>query len=799
MPSLSLLALVPVILSILINPTRGDSKLDAARLGTEYTSMPLYRTGAGTNVLTVGIGTPEVIVNLTCSTNVEFFIVAAEGCGNCVQDSNLFSVRDSSSLTTTRQALEHTFIYPTGSSDTLSIGGQTAEELLTDQRGDGTTPRPIALAARVQANDPGGNLNGDDVQLPDGTSGFWGMGIFQGTKSDSMIASMIDTDSGESLSSAASFTVGFDIYNTTTREDDAGTIHWGGVPVDSYLGTFNWFNANTSVAGSWGFKLDSMRMGRDVVDLSGYYGSLDPAFDQIYMPTAVAETFFSKVPNAERDRLDTTRWNIPCDSQIHLTFTIDDREYVVDPARLVQARDTSGRTCWSSVVAWQNGSIPEQQGEVRLGTPFMSGLYMALYYSDSEQYIGLAGKPNSVNGADIATRSDGHRNAKLAAILIGVLLGVLVLLLLFCYSRNRNSFQSVWYRAMRRQQRAQMNMVVRGATLPPPMMMPVPGTLPIVPPMMGPPVPPMMPMPIGGGMPPPGPTMMGRMLGPGGLPQGQGQAHGYQSVPPPYQPPISGGPTTTQAIQQQQHIPLLQNQRQQKNPAPIPQTVQQRPRGYYSPRPQTTSPSRSGLLPIRFRHESSDHSQSPHQSRREQKHRSPPASGESRVKWGNLGAHNSRSVRRSGLAVNEHGTWAENTGSLRSDGRQYVLNLGQPDQRGYGREADPAANGKQRRSAPATSIGQNQHVQNYSDGGVNAPSEGQGGGRGGNEKKRYFAWRPKSTSSGERGERRPVESPRKKEKRRSWFGYSDNRQGGWKDEERQRETERMVAGQGWAR
>ena len=67
--------------------------------------------------------------------------------------------------------------------------------------------------------------------------------------------------------------------------------------------------------------------------------------------------------------------NIPCNTNISMTVTLGGHEYNVAASELVQPRDRAGRTCWSSLVAWENASLPEQQGEIRLGTPFLSGVY----------------------------------------------------------------------------------------------------------------------------------------------------------------------------------------------------------------------------------------------------------------------------------------------------------------------------------------------------------------------------------------------------------------------------------------
>jgi hypothetical protein len=51
----------------------GDTAEDNSRLGEFYTAIPLYRSGAGTNVVSVGLGTPAQQLNLTaCEPGVLF-------------------------------------------------------------------------------------------------------------------------------------------------------------------------------------------------------------------------------------------------------------------------------------------------------------------------------------------------------------------------------------------------------------------------------------------------------------------------------------------------------------------------------------------------------------------------------------------------------------------------------------------------------------------------------------------------------------------------------------------------------
>ncbi|WRT64341.1 uncharacterized protein IL334_001273 [Kwoniella shivajii] len=712
-----LLFLTLPLLSNLLPQVRGDAKLDTTRIGSEYTSMPLYRSGAGTNVLDVSVGTPGTEMRLTCSTNVDFFIVAATGCESCIENTNLFPTTQSQSLSVSEQDIAYVFDYPTGSSNTMSISGRLGTDIISDERGDQATARPMILASSIQTNDPSAKMDGVDLKLNDGTAGFWGMGIYQEKKSNSIIPSLITSDNDGSTEQLSAFTVGFQINNYSTNSDDlAGTVHWGAVPADVYEGNFNWLSVNSSLGGSWGFDVDRLRIGGEVIDLETHFGTVDPGFDSIFVPTNIAEKIFSKVNGATRDAVDTTRWNVPCDASIDLKITISGTQYAVDPTALIQNRDVAGRTCWSSIIAWQNGSIPEQNGEVRLGTPFMSGIYVALYYSESAQYVGLAGKPGSVNAQNLYSRDNGHANKKLAGILIGTLLGALLLLLLLCYSRNRNSFQSIWYRALRRQQRVQMNAVVRSATLPPPMM-PIgmgPG-LPFMPP---PGAGMMAPMPVGVG-----PPMMNRMMMP--FPQQQlppQQFGGYQNPPPPYQPPIQ---QQAQAQEQQFQRGTNEVQKPLLQQPQMPNTVPPNHHGFYSPRIQPTSPPKSGIGLFSNQY-------------RTRRYDEPPmsASGGSRVHFGPTGTRQMRNT--SSASLNDFGGYGHAYGG--AGGRANRQNQ-------FVREYQ---NIQPTRYAPVSQQEQEQeHEQRYGDGGVqgempttaeisnhqyipNTPKE---------EKKKYFSWR----------------------------------------------------------
>jgi hypothetical protein len=99
------LQLFSIILALLSCTSQTSAVNDASRLGKYYTSLPFYRTGQGTNVFTVGVGTPAVEVNLTVcehifgeglivadrrvATNVQFVMLATDDCEDCTSDSDV--------------------------------------------------------------------------------------------------------------------------------------------------------------------------------------------------------------------------------------------------------------------------------------------------------------------------------------------------------------------------------------------------------------------------------------------------------------------------------------------------------------------------------------------------------------------------------------------------------------------------------------------------------------------------------------------------------------------------------------
>jgi hypothetical protein len=73
--------------------------------------------------------------------------------------------------------VSYSAIYPVGSEDLIQMDGLFGLDVLVDPRGDTQTPRPMATIDTL-VEDPGSG-GGDPFSFSAGSSGFWGLGIFQ--------------------------------------------------------------------------------------------------------------------------------------------------------------------------------------------------------------------------------------------------------------------------------------------------------------------------------------------------------------------------------------------------------------------------------------------------------------------------------------------------------------------------------------------------------------------------------------------------------------------------------------------
>lgn len=92
---------------------------------------------------------------------------------------NRYDSSDSRSVTTSQRALSASLIYPTsdGSVDTLTLNGNFVTEQITDPRED-SYDRVLGVINEIEEVIEVGQ-GGRAATLPDGISGFFGLGVYQ--------------------------------------------------------------------------------------------------------------------------------------------------------------------------------------------------------------------------------------------------------------------------------------------------------------------------------------------------------------------------------------------------------------------------------------------------------------------------------------------------------------------------------------------------------------------------------------------------------------------------------------------
>jgi hypothetical protein len=125
------------------------------------------------------------------ATNVEFVLVAADDCDDCLNDAESYvphtvpqlmiryKADDSRTITASRRALAATAIFPTsqGSIDVIQMNGNLVTERITDPRQD-SYDRVIGILSEVEEVTELGQRT-RPANLPEGVSGFFGLGVNQ--------------------------------------------------------------------------------------------------------------------------------------------------------------------------------------------------------------------------------------------------------------------------------------------------------------------------------------------------------------------------------------------------------------------------------------------------------------------------------------------------------------------------------------------------------------------------------------------------------------------------------------------
>ncbi|KLT41665.1 acid protease [Cutaneotrichosporon oleaginosum] len=394
---------------------------DKERLGALQATLPL-RYFNGLTLVNPGLGTPPQNLPLVLSPDVGHLSIVGH-CGTCIHRGGEYDVASSS---TARVQDDSSFNLTLPGrdgdpGDSLALSGMIVNDRVHADGRPLELPEGVCSIHKIMSIV---NTTNDPAALPEGSSGYWGLGIDESDLNGSLIPSACPPN--------GSVTVGFDLKNSTP----AGEMHWGGPPPDAYVGRFNWLPTSEA---NWAVGIEGFRVNRTKINApKSSYAILDPGLDGIYVPSAIAEQVYGAL-GGKRDHLLTNRWNVPCNASAEIKVVLGGIPYVLATSSLIVPRDSQGWTCWGSMMSWANASLPETHGEIRLGAPFLSGVYMALYYpcSSEKRYVGLAAKPGSANPSDpfVLPKPD----LRVVGIVLGVLLPLLLLLLGLCFLKNRCS------------------------------------------------------------------------------------------------------------------------------------------------------------------------------------------------------------------------------------------------------------------------------------------------------------------------------------------------------------------------
>lgn len=91
---------------------------------------------------------------------------------------------------------------------------------------------------------------------------------------------------------------------------------------------------------------------------------------------------------------------VPCDSEFTLSIRINSQTYNIPNESLIQTR--TAKECLGAVVAWAEGTAPDQSGRVVLGTPFLAYYYT---YVRVLAIVAVLAGSLSVQNADLASNS----------------------------------------------------------------------------------------------------------------------------------------------------------------------------------------------------------------------------------------------------------------------------------------------------------------------------------------------------------------------------------------------------------
>ncbi|KAI1790434.1 acid protease [Ganoderma leucocontextum] len=419
---------------------------------------PMFGVGMGTQ----GAGTIQGF-NFTLTTSLGYTAVANQGCSDC----------------------NNTPLYDMSlSPDARSLSGQSAVSLGAGSFGGGLMKENCTL--KTNNGHPWSYTNQTVIRMNDtsttatpfvnGISGLVGLGTLKNpTNATGFSANFYDSLYGQYYirnPEAVNFTFGMALSpspvipgNSSTQlsiaaggsassfaDQGAGTIHWLQPDPSAYdASKVTWRTVEGSITSGylprnqqpdltvqlngWSAKIGNTNVGNG----AGILVNLDPYYSGIYLPGSQALLIHDAISGSQLVQMstipgETVAWEVPCDTKIQFTVTVDSQQFTVDQSLLVQK--LSDNTCISIIEGFTDESVTQYI----FGQSWISQLYI-IFNIPKDGSASVAFAPRSVSS------SESRDIGAIVGGTVGGVAGVVALGLLGFYCIRRRQDNSFFKRA----------------------------------------------------------------------------------------------------------------------------------------------------------------------------------------------------------------------------------------------------------------------------------------------------------------------------------------------------------------
>ncbi|GAA6010143.1 hypothetical protein JCM11491_005360 [Sporobolomyces phaffii] len=340
----------------------------------------------------IDVGTPPAGFSVVLDTGSADLILAEPNCNGCKSNTPGYSPSSSSTASSSSQNFQIT--YGSGSasgtlvSDVVSIANYTEQSQ--------------TFAACSTLN------NIVDGEL----SGILGLGFK--TIASSGATPLVQALAQDGKLPENVFGFAFETHTFTTASSPTapgGTLTIGGVDTSAYSGSINWIEV-VQPAGYWSIPLQDISISNQSLGISVSQVVIDTGTTLIGVPSSIANTIYSQIPNAQSITLDGASgyYSFPCSQTVRISLKFGGQEYPIEPSQFNGgAVDNFGRQCLGAIFSLTTGS---NSPSIIVGDAFLTGVYSAYRFSSPEA-VGFAtlGSGGSANTGSSATSSNSGTNA----------------------------------------------------------------------------------------------------------------------------------------------------------------------------------------------------------------------------------------------------------------------------------------------------------------------------------------------------------------------------------------------------